>query len=88
MFNLVADRLIVTLHAKNDAKCTADKHCQSNSDSEEEVLDSASNERELDKLPNDKAADKERGKGHKYISWLPSDSSDEHLASHEAVGSG
>jgi hypothetical protein len=87
LFNLDADRSIITLHAKNNAKRAADRHGQSNSDSEEEVLDSASNERELDKSPNDKAADKEKGNGHKSISWLRSGSSDECLTSHEAVGS-
>jgi hypothetical protein len=88
LFNLNADRSIVTLHAKKDAKRTADRLGQSDSDSEEEVLDSASDERELDKSPDDKAADKEKGKGHKSISWSPSGSSDECLASHEAAGSG
>ncbi len=82
-----ADCSIVTLHAKNNAKHAADRHGQSVSDSEEEGLDSASNERELDKLPNDKATDKEKGPGHKSISWLPSSSSDECLASQGAAGS-
>jgi hypothetical protein len=88
LFNLDANRSIVTLHTKTDAKCAVDRHGQSNSDSEEEVLNSTSNDCELDKLPNDKAADKEKGKGHKSISWLPSGSSDERLAAHEATGSG
>jgi hypothetical protein len=39
-----------------------DRHGQSDSYSEEEVSDSTSDERELDKLPNDKAADKEKRK--------------------------
>ncbi len=80
--------MIVTLHTKNNAKHAVDRHGKSDSDSEEEVLDSASDERELDKSPDDKAADKEKGKGHKSISWLPSGSSDERLASHEAAGRG
>jgi hypothetical protein len=88
LFNLDANRLIVTLHAKNNAKCAADRHGQSNSDSEEEGLDSASNERELDKSPDDKATNKDKGPGHKSISWSPSGSSDERLASQEAAGSG
>jgi hypothetical protein len=87
LFNLDANCLIVTLHAKNDAKPAADRHGQSDSDSEEEVLDPASNEHELGKPPNDKAADKEKGMGHKSISCLPSSSSDERLASQEAAGS-
>ncbi len=85
---LDANRLIVTLHAKNDAKCAADRHGQSNSDSEEEGLDSAFDEREIDKSPDDKATDKEKGPGHKSIPWLPSGSSDERLASQGAAWSG
>jgi hypothetical protein len=88
LLNLNADCSIITLQAKNDAKRAADRYGQSNSDSEEEGLDSASNEHKLYKSLNDKTAEKEKEPGHKSISWSHSGSSDERLASQEAAGSG
>ncbi len=76
--------MVITLHAKNDAKCAASRDGYGDVDSEE--TNSASNECENDKLPDGKAADKEGGDGQKSISWSPSGSSAERLASHEATG--
>jgi hypothetical protein len=88
LFNLDADHLVVTLHAKNNAKCAAASNGYGDIDSEEEEMDSASNEHENGKSPDGKAADKEGGDGQKSISWSPSSSSSERLASHEAAEGG
>ncbi len=86
MFNLDADHLVVTLYAKNNAKCAAARDGYGDVDSEEEETDSAPYERENGKSPDGKAADKAGGEGQKSISWSPSGSSAERLASHEAGG--
>ncbi len=88
LFNLDADCSVVTLHAKNNVKRAAARDGYGNIDSEEEEMDSASNERENGKSPDGKAADKARGDGQKSISQSPSGSSTERLTSHEAAGGG
>ncbi len=59
LFNLDADQLVTTLHAKNDAKRATTRDGYGGSDSEEEDSDSASDERDLGKLPGGMASDKE-----------------------------
>jgi hypothetical protein len=91
LFNLDADRLVTTLHAKNDAKRASAKAGYGEaSDSEEEDTDSASNERDIDKSPDGKNSDKEVGDGQKLISWSPDNSSpsDGRLTSRKAAGGG
>ncbi len=63
LFNLDADRLVVTLHMRNDSKHAAARDCYGDIDSEEEETYSASNEWEHGKLPDGKAADKTGGDG-------------------------
>jgi hypothetical protein len=67
LFNLDANRLVVTLHTKNDTKCAA-RDGYGEVDSEKEETDSTSNEHENGMLPDGKAADKEGGDGQKTIS--------------------
>ncbi len=88
LFNLDADHLVVTLHVKNDAKRAATRDGYGDDDSKKKETDSASDERENGKSPYGKAADKEGGKRQNSISWSPSSSSAEGLASHEAAGGG
>ncbi len=88
LFNLDADRSVITLHAKNNVKHAAARDGYGDIDSEEEDTDSASNECGNGKSPDGKAADKEGGDGQKSISWSPSGSSVERLASHEVAGGG
>ncbi len=88
LFNLDADRSVTTLHAKNDAKRAAAREGYGGSDSEEEDSDSASDERDLGKLPGGMASDKEVGEGNKTISWTPPDPSDGRLNPREATGGG
>ena len=86
LFNLDADQSVTTLHAKNDAKRAATRDGYGGSDSEDEDLDSASNERDLGKSPGGMASDKEVGEGNKVISWTPPDPSDGRLTPREATG--
>jgi hypothetical protein len=88
LFNLDADRSVTTLHAKNDTKRAAARDGYGGSDSEEEDLDSASDERNLGKSPGGMASDKEVGEGNKTISWTPPDPSDGRLNPREATGGG
>jgi hypothetical protein len=88
LFNLDAERSVVTLHAKNDTKRAAARNGYGEASSEEEDEDSASDERELDKSPDGKAIDTEEGDGNKSISWSPSNPSDGRLSSHAAAGGG
>jgi hypothetical protein len=88
LFNLDADRSVTTLHAKNDAKRAAAREGYGGSDSEEEDSDSASNERDLGKLPGGMVTDKEVGDGNKAISWSPPDPSVGGLNPREATGGG
>jgi hypothetical protein len=86
LFNLDANCSVVTLHVKNDAKRAAARDGYGDVDSEDEETDSASNAHKHGKSPDGKAADKAEGDGQKLISWSPSGSSVERLASHEAAG--
>ena len=91
MFNLDADRSVTTLHAKNNAKRAAARDGYGGSDSgeEENDSDSASDERNLDKLPGGMASDKEVGEGeNKAISWSPPDPSVGRLTPRKATGGG
>ncbi len=91
LFNLDADRLVTTLHAKNDAKRASAKAGYGEaSDSKEEDTDSASNEHDTDKSSDGENSDKEVGDGQKLISWSPDNSSpsDGRLTSRAAAGGG
>jgi hypothetical protein len=88
LFNLDADRSVISLHAKNDAKRTAASDSYGDVNSEEEEMDSAFDERENGMSPDGKAADKAGGDGQKLISWSPSGFSVERLAFHEVAGGG
>jgi hypothetical protein len=89
LFNLDADRSVVTLHMKNDAKRAAAKDGYGEVNSEEEDdTDSASDTHTIGKSPDGKADDDKGGDGQKLISWSPSDPSDGHPASRLAAGGG
>ncbi len=89
LFNLDADRLVTTLHNKNNARRAAARDGYGGADSEEEDLDSAYDERDRSKSPDEEVSDKEEEDGHKSsISWSPSSPSDGRLSSREAAGGG
>jgi hypothetical protein len=89
LFNLDADKLVVTLHTKNDARRAA-AYNLSDSDSGKEESDSASGKRDSVKSPNGKATDKEDGETQESISWEDPTSgpSDGNLSPHAAAGGG
>jgi hypothetical protein len=91
LFNLDGDRSVNTLHAKNNAKhASALAGYGDDATSEEEDLDSASDERDHGKSPGGEKADMEDGDGQKSISWSPdhSNPSDGRLLSRKAAGGG
>ena len=90
LFNLDADKSVVTLHAKNDKRRAEAINFSESDSGEEEDLDSASDERDFGKSPEGEAADKEDRDTQKSVSWEEptSSPSDGHLASHAAAGGG